>query len=157
MPFFPLHFSALRIALPKLIHASLYFCDIITTASLLLCAGRSAAFAFFHFPNSPSIENPGTIEISRKFRPLQVEVENDPTYSAELTASNLYSMALPGFERKDLAWGQSRGTSTSKRATAARPSQRKGKSSKRHEFVKNIVREVAGNAPYERRLMELLR
>ena len=66
-------------------------------------------------------------------------------------------MALPGFERKDLAWGQSRGTSTTKRETRARPSQRKGKSSKRHDFVKNIVREVAGNAPYERRLMELLR
>lgn len=66
-------------------------------------------------------------------------------------------MALPGFERKDLAWGQSRGTSTTKRTTKVRPSQRKGKASKRHEFVKNVVREVAGNAPYERRLMELLR
>jgi large subunit ribosomal protein L36e len=38
-----------------------------------------------------------------------------------------------------------------------KPSNRKGKASKRAEFVRNIVKEVVGQAPYERRIMELLR
>jgi len=49
------------------------------------------------------------------------------------------------------------GTSTTKRALKPKPSNRKGKASARKVFVKNIIREVAGQAPYERRLMELLR
>ncbi|KAH3684868.1 hypothetical protein WICPIJ_004171 [Wickerhamomyces pijperi] len=36
-------------------------------------------------------------------------------------------------------------------------SYRKGALSKRAEFVRSIVREVSGLAPYERRLMELIR
>lgn len=38
-----------------------------------------------------------------------------------------------------------------------RPSRRKGKLSKRTAFVKDLIREVAGLAPYERRVVELIR
>ena len=61
------------------------------------------------------------------------------------------------FELIDVPWGMDRGYPTTKRALKPRPSQRKGKPSKRRVFVKNIIREVAGHAPYERRLIELLR
>lgn len=67
------------------------------------------------------------------------------------------AMAVTGFERKNLPWGQSRGFPTTKRELKPKPSSRKGKASKRHDFVKNVVAEVAGQAPYERRLIELLR
>lgn len=42
-------------------------------------------------------------------------------------------------------------------ARVAKPVNRKGKQSVRSNFVKSIVREVAGFAPYERRVMELIR
>ncbi|KAL7005543.1 ribosomal protein L36 [Cystobasidiomycetes sp. EMM_F5] len=66
-------------------------------------------------------------------------------------------MAYKGYERKDVPVGMSRGHPTTKREEKQRPSLRKGKASKRHVFVKSLVREVVGFAPYERRLMELLR
>ena len=40
---------------------------------------------------------------------------------------------------------------------APKVSYRKGASSKRTTFVRSIVREVAGMAPYERRLIDLIR
>lgn len=40
---------------------------------------------------------------------------------------------------------------------AAKISYRKGALSKRSAFVRSLVREVAGLAPYERRLIELIR
>ncbi|CAL9101209.1 unnamed protein product, partial [Musa textilis] len=44
-----------------------------------------------------------------------------------------------------------------KRELPPRPSSRKGKTSKRVHFVRNIIREVAGFAPYEKRITELLK
>jgi Ribosomal protein L36e len=38
-----------------------------------------------------------------------------------------------------------------------KPSHRKGKSTEKHKFVKSVIREVVGFAPYERRVLELLR
>merc|ERR1711893_230053 len=38
-----------------------------------------------------------------------------------------------------------------------KPSRRKGALTKRNKFVRDIVREVCGFAPYERRTIELLR
>lgn len=58
---------------------------------------------------------------------------------------------------KDLPWGLNKGHPTTVRALPAKHSNRKGKSSERTAFVKAIVREVAGFAPYERRVMELIR
>ncbi|KAF6152932.1 hypothetical protein GIB67_039639, partial [Kingdonia uniflora] len=40
---------------------------------------------------------------------------------------------------------------------APHPSTRKGKTSKRVHIVRNLIREVAGFAPYEKRITELLR
>ncbi|ORY83482.1 60S ribosomal protein l36 [Leucosporidium creatinivorum] len=59
--------------------------------------------------------------------------------------------------RSNLPWGPNKGHPTTVIALAGKPSNRKGKQSARSEFVKNIVREVAGFAPYERRVMELIR
>lgn len=56
-----------------------------------------------------------------------------------------------------MAWGLKRGHATTAIAQKERPSRRVGKQSKRSAFVKSIVREVAGFAPYERRVMELIR
>ncbi|KAK3182822.1 hypothetical protein Dsin_030108 [Dipteronia sinensis] len=44
-----------------------------------------------------------------------------------------------------------------KKELAPRPSDRKGKTSKRIHFVRNVIREVAGFAPYEKRITELLK
>ncbi|GAB1310382.1 ribosomal protein L36 [Madurella fahalii] len=56
-----------------------------------------------------------------------------------------------------IAKGINKGHKTTPRVTKTRPSQTKGRSSKRTEFVRSIVKEVAGLAPYERRVIELLR
>ncbi|EEB08006.1 60S ribosomal protein L36 [Schizosaccharomyces japonicus yFS275] len=53
--------------------------------------------------------------------------------------------------------GLNKGKSLTKRQLPERPSRRKGRQAKRTTFVRSIVREVAGFAPYERRLMELIR
>uniref|UniRef100_A0A1D1YF12 60S ribosomal protein L36 n=2 Tax=Anthurium amnicola TaxID=1678845 RepID=A0A1D1YF12_9ARAE len=53
--------------------------------------------------------------------------------------------------------GLHKGHVVTKRDLAPRPSDRKGKTSKRVHFVRNLIREVAGFAPYERRITELLK
>ncbi|PWA95392.1 60S ribosomal protein L36-3 [Artemisia annua] len=53
--------------------------------------------------------------------------------------------------------GLNKGHIVTKKELAPRPSDRKGKTSKRVHFVRNLVREVAGFAPYERRIIELIR
>lgn len=50
-----------------------------------------------------------------------------------------------------------KGHKTTAKAVAPKPSHSKGNVSKRTEFVRSIVKEVAGLAPYERRLIELIR
>jgi len=56
-----------------------------------------------------------------------------------------------------LAVGLKRGFSTKKRVRLSRPIDKKGVMSKRTKFIREIIREVTGFAPYERRIMELLR
>ncbi|URE46417.1 60S ribosomal protein L36 [Musa troglodytarum] len=53
--------------------------------------------------------------------------------------------------------GLNKGHIVTKRELPPRPSSRKGKTSKRVHFVRNIIREVAGFAPYEKRITELLK
>ncbi|KAM0953314.1 putative ribosomal protein L36e [Dioscorea sansibarensis] len=61
--------------------------------------------------------------------------------------------------------GLNKGHIVTKRELPPRPSSRKGsllcqlfeKTSKRVQFVKNLIREVAGFAPYEKRITELLK
>jgi len=50
-----------------------------------------------------------------------------------------------------------RGHSVTKRDMKSRPASRKGRLSKRIKMVREVVRDVVGYAPYEKRLVELLR
>ncbi|KAK4283072.1 hypothetical protein QN277_000067 [Acacia crassicarpa] len=53
--------------------------------------------------------------------------------------------------------GLNKGHVLTKKELAPRPSDRKGKTSKRVHFVRSLIREVAGFAPYEKRITELLK
>lgn len=57
----------------------------------------------------------------------------------------------------DLRAGLNKGHPTTPLEKRAKPSHRKGIQSQRTKFVRSVIREVAGFAPYERRVMELLR
>ncbi|KZS97950.1 ribosomal protein L36e [Sistotremastrum niveocremeum HHB9708] len=59
--------------------------------------------------------------------------------------------------RTNLRYGKNKGHPTTAIDQAVRPSHRKGVQSQKTKFVRSVVREVAGFAPYERRIMELLR
>ncbi|CAG0900951.1 unnamed protein product [Darwinula stevensoni] len=59
--------------------------------------------------------------------------------------------------RYSLAVGLSRGYPVTKNERKPKPSSRKGHTSKHTKFIRDIVREVCGFAPYERRAMELLK
>jgi len=56
-----------------------------------------------------------------------------------------------------LAIGLKRGYKIKKHAKTPRPSNQKGAITKRVRLIKDIIREVSGFAPYERRILELLR
>ncbi|EEH59893.1 60S ribosomal protein L36 [Micromonas pusilla CCMP1545] len=58
---------------------------------------------------------------------------------------------------KGIAVGLQKGHVVSKHELAARPARRKGRLGKRVKMIRELVRDVVGNAPYEKRLMELLK
>ena len=61
-------------------------------------------------------------------------------------------------EKSGIAIGMNeRGHVTTKRELKPTPSYRKGKLQKRVQFVREIVKEVVGLAPYEKRVVELLK
>ncbi|RGB26663.1 ribosomal protein L36e [Rhizophagus diaphanus] len=53
--------------------------------------------------------------------------------------------------------GLNKGHKVSAREARPKPSRRKGVLSHRVKFVRELIREVAGYAPYEKRVMELLK
>ncbi|PVH16764.1 60S ribosomal protein L36 [Candidozyma duobushaemuli] len=59
--------------------------------------------------------------------------------------------------RSGIAVGLNKGHKVNGKEVAPRISQRKGALSQRTKFVRSIVSEVSGLAPYERRLIELIR
>ncbi|PKS06408.1 hypothetical protein jhhlp_007156 [Lomentospora prolificans] len=66
-------------------------------------------------------------------------------------------MAKETATRSGIAVGINNGHKTTPRVAKARVSRTKGHLSKRTAFVREVVKEVAGLAPYERRVIELLR
>ncbi|ODV91004.1 hypothetical protein CANCADRAFT_31797 [Tortispora caseinolytica NRRL Y-17796] len=60
-------------------------------------------------------------------------------------------------QKSGIAVGLNKGHKVTPRAVPARPSNSKGKLSKNTQFVRGLIKEVVGFAPYERRVMELLR
>ncbi|KAL5220348.1 hypothetical protein ABZP36_025061 [Zizania latifolia] len=63
----------------------------------------------------------------------------------------------PALPKSGLFVGINKGHVVTKRELPPRPSDRKGKSTKRVNFVRSLIREVAGFAPYEKRITELLK
>ncbi|KAJ3559197.1 hypothetical protein NM688_g487 [Phlebia brevispora] len=59
--------------------------------------------------------------------------------------------------RSNLPVGLNKGYPTTRLEKVAKPSHRRGIRSTRNTFVHSVIREVVGFAPYERRVMELLR
>ncbi|KAJ3055568.1 60S ribosomal protein L36 [Rhizophlyctis rosea] len=64
---------------------------------------------------------------------------------------------LPPVQKTGIAVGINKGHVTTVRPTPVKPSHRKGALAKRTKFVRDLVREVVGFAPYEKRVMELLK
>ncbi|XP_042464027.1 60S ribosomal protein L36-3-like [Zingiber officinale] len=73
-----------------------------------------------------------------------------------LSAWVLTEMAPPQ-PKTGLFVGLNKGHIVTRRELPPRPSSRKGKTSKRVHFVRSLIREVAGFAPYEKRITELLK
>ena len=61
------------------------------------------------------------------------------------------------YQRSGLATGRHAGHVTQRRQLPPRPSRAKGTLGPRTKFVRSLIREVCGFAPYERRVMELLK
>lgn len=59
--------------------------------------------------------------------------------------------------KSGLPLGKNHGHIVTPHTAPVKPSRRKGNLSKRTAFVRDLIREVAGLAPYERRVIELLR
>ena len=53
--------------------------------------------------------------------------------------------------------GQDKGHKTTPNTSKPKPSKNKGKQTNHNKFVRDLVRDVTGFSPYERRAMELLR
>uniref|UniRef100_A0A8C7PMV3 60S ribosomal protein L36 n=1 Tax=Oncorhynchus mykiss TaxID=8022 RepID=A0A8C7PMV3_ONCMY len=59
--------------------------------------------------------------------------------------------------RYPMAVGLSKGHPVTKNVTAPKHGRRRGRLTKHSKFVRDMIREVCGFAPYERRAMELLK
>ncbi|XP_042177742.1 60S ribosomal protein L36 [Oncorhynchus tshawytscha] len=73
----------------------------------------------------------------------------EPTYGLVVTKN----MAI----RYPMAVGLSKGHPVTKNVTAPKHARRRGRLTKHSKFVRDMIREVCGFAPYERRAMELLK
>mmetsp|Transcript_10029 Transcript_10029/g.28233 ORF Transcript_10029/g.28233 Transcript_10029/m.28233 type:complete len:108 (+) Transcript_10029:63-386(+) len=60
-------------------------------------------------------------------------------------------------EATGLAAGLNKGFIVTRRELPPKPSRRKGFKSKRTALIREVIREVAGFAPYERRMIELIK
>merc|ERR1712133_6775 len=62
-----------------------------------------------------------------------------------------------GMARFQMCVGLNKGYKVTKNVLKPKPSRRKGTLTKHAKFTRDIIREVVGFAPYERRVMELLK
>lgn len=69
----------------------------------------------------------------------------------------LYILTIHVFPNIGIILGLNKGHKVEAKAVAQKPSYRKGALSKRTEFVRSLIREVSGLAPYERRVIDLIR
>ncbi|KAJ3391823.1 60S ribosomal protein L36 [Lobulomyces angularis] len=60
-------------------------------------------------------------------------------------------------QRSGIAKGLNKGHITTLRELKPKPSNKKGALGKRTKFVRDLIREVSGFSPYEKRVMELLK
>ncbi|KAJ4956112.1 hypothetical protein NE237_012895 [Protea cynaroides] len=86
---------------------------------------------------------------------MKRHIGQNPSFSSAVSLSILFGDSVELFPEGSSP--ESRGHIVTKKEYAPRPSDRKGKTSKRVHFVKNLIREVAGFAPYEKRITELLK
>ncbi|KAI5077616.1 hypothetical protein GOP47_0007440 [Adiantum capillus-veneris] len=63
----------------------------------------------------------------------------------------------PQAPKSSLSMGLNKGHIVTKREILARPSSRKGKLGTRTSFVRKLIREGVGFAPYKKRITELLK
>ncbi|QPG73915.1 60S ribosomal protein L36A [Brettanomyces nanus] len=56
-----------------------------------------------------------------------------------------------------IAVGLNKGHKVVSKEVAPKPSQRKGRATKRALFVRSLIKEVAGLSPYEKRIIDLIR
>lgn len=59
--------------------------------------------------------------------------------------------------RYEICVGLDKGHKTTPNTLKKRPGKNKGKQTNHNKFIRDLVREVVGYSPYERRAMELLR
>merc|ERR1712179_408603 len=67
-----------------------------------------------------------------------------------------FKMVANGVTATGLAWGPNKGHKTEPLAKRARQSEKKGKLGVKVKLARDVIREVSGFTPYERRTMELL-
>merc|ERR1711998_526984 len=78
--------------------------------------------------------------------------------NAEYMGIAIYSnkMVANGVTATGLAWGPNKGHVVEPLAKRVRASEKKGKLGVKVKLARDVIREVAGFAPYEKRAMELL-
>ncbi|GLJ52874.1 hypothetical protein SUGI_1126300 [Cryptomeria japonica] len=84
------------------------------------------------------------------------EIKSQLVSNATASCSVFREEMVP-LQEKSLFVGANIGHVVTRRKLAPRPSANKGKRSKRIDFVRKLIWEVAGFAPYEKRITELLK
>jgi len=115
---------------------------------------ETSSFLLEKIPSKQIMEFYRVTEQALSFFFCSAKVWRMETDTATTTALKTKKEKAP---RTGLAQGFNKGHRTTIRALPVRPSQRKGTQGTRVKFVRDIIREVTGFAPYERRTMELLK
>ena len=87
-------------------------------------------------------------------------IRSDSPTAQDLSNSQQTQMAKASYQKPEatgFAAGLNKGFIVTRRALPKKPSLRKGHKSKRNALIREVVREVAGFAPYERRMIELIK